>query len=222
MNRRARNRLIIVTLIIVVIIIVILAVAGSGGSAKTVSVAQAQDSQYVGKRIQVSGTVVDDSYVTGDDGITFSVSDTDDPSKTIDVVYSGAVPSTFGNGITAISTGVMGEDGTLQATELLTKCPSKYESAEGSLTVANLNASGDSIVGQDVKVAGDIVSGTLVPAGQAEDRFTLTSDGESIPVVYNGALPDGVEDGSSVIVSGSLSSDGSFVATDVALTDIGS
>jgi len=220
MNGKMKKRLIIVTLLIVAIAVVVLAIVGSGSSAKALSVSDALAGQYTGKRIQVTGLVVDDSYSTTTDGLVFDVADEDDPSQTMHVVYSGAVPSTFGNGVVAISTGTLGEDGTLEAGELLTKCPSKYQSAEGALTVANLLDYGDTIVGQETRVAGYIKEGTLVPAGQ-DERFTLYSEDAEIGVVFDDALPDSVKEGSSVVVTGALQSDGRFHATEVAEQAIG-
>jgi len=38
-----------------------------------------------------------------------------------------------------------------------------------------------------------------------------------MPVVFEGALSDGIADGSAVVLTGSLGADGKFAATDVAL-----
>ena len=46
----------------------------------------------------------------------------------------------------------------------------------------------------------------------------MNSQGSSLNVSYKDALPEGMEDGSAVVVSGALDADGeTFVATDVAL-----
>ena len=46
------------------------------------------------------------------------------------VVYTGVVPSSFGNKTEAIVTGTLSKDGVFEATDMLTKCPSKYKSAK--------------------------------------------------------------------------------------------
>ena len=45
------------------------------------------------------------------------------------MIYQGAASSTFGDDVTAICTGRVGDDGVLRCSELVTKCPSKYEGA---------------------------------------------------------------------------------------------
>jgi cytochrome c-type biogenesis protein CcmE len=217
MNKNSKRRLIIVTFVIVAVFAVIFAVVGGGSAAKTVDVAQALSGTYTDKRVQVTGTVVDDSYTMVDGTLTFSVYDpSGDTSADLVVTYSGATPATFGNGIVAICTGTLDADGSLEATSLVTKCPSKYESAEGALTVATLLADRETMVGTATTVAGYVEEGTLVAAGQG-DRFTLTSQGSDVVVRFDGALSDGIADGTAVVVSGALTSDGAFVATSVAL-----
>ncbi|NTU90024.1 MAG: cytochrome c maturation protein CcmE [Actinobacteria bacterium] len=220
MNKKAKNRLVIVTLLIVIIAVVVLAVVGSGGAAKTLTVSDALGGEYVGERVQVSGTVAEDSYVSSGNGITFDVFDPEGDAKAIlHVIYEGAVPATFGDGVTAICTGTVQEDGTLLASEMITKCPSKYESAEGALTVSNLYEYGDSMIAVETKLAGYIKAGTLVAAGEG-DRFVLYSQEDEISVTFDGALPTGLGDESSVVLTGALSEDGKFVATAVALEEL--
>ena len=219
MDKRTKRRLIVVTLIIVIVAIVILAVLGSGSASTTVSVSQAASGDYNGKRVQVSGTVVEDSYENTSDGMSFAIFDPDDATQQIHVDYTGAVPSSFGSGVTAICTGTMGDDGTLAATELLTKCPSKYESAEGALTVEMIQENADIYTGQDVKLAGYIKEGTLVPAGDAASesgRFILYSQSAEIAVDFDGAIPDGIGEGSSVVLGGHLEENGHFAADSIA------
>ncbi len=84
--------------------------------------------------------------------------------------YDGAASSTFGNGVTAICTGkiVEGEGGLeLVCSELVTKCPSKYESATDALSVTNLLDYGDSIINTTVKLKGTVKAGTLTSAPAA-------------------------------------------------------
>ena len=106
----------------------------------------------------------------------------------------------------------------LECSELVTKCPSKYENADSALTVEQLLGYGESVYGNVVKVAGSVGAGSLKAAGQG-DRFILVDaeTGDSMPVVFEGALSDGIADGSAVVLTGSLGADGKFAATDVAL-----
>ena len=222
MNTKTKRRLVVVTGVIVVVLAIVLAVVGSGGAAKTVSVADALSGSYDSDRIQVSGNVVDNSFATEDNVLTFDIYDPEgDASQTLRVRYEGAASSTFGNGVTAICTGKLSTSNGVElvASELVTKCPSKYESATGALTVARLTEYGESIVDTTVKLAGTVVEGTLTAAGTGEPRFMVADAGDAsvrVPVEFDGALPETIVDGTSVVITGSLSDAGSFVATDVA------
>lgn len=222
MNTKTKRRLVVVTGVIVVVLAIVLAVVGSGGAAKTVSVADALSGSYDSDRIQVSGNVVDNSFATEDNVLTFDIYDPEgDASQTLRVRYEGAASSTFGNGVTAICTGKLSTSNGVElvASELVTKCPSKYESATDALTVARLTEYGESIVDTTVKLAGTVVEGTLTAAGTGEPRFMVADAGDAsvrVPVEFDGALPETIVDGTSVVITGSLSDAGSFVATDVA------
>lgn len=216
MNTQAKKRLTLVGLIVVVVALVLFVVLGSGGTAKALSVEQAASGEYEGKKVQVSGTVVDGSYTTQGTSAVFAVADEDNAAATLNVTYDGALPATFGNGVTAICTGTVTGD-TLVCTEMLTKCPSKYESAEGALTVETLLANPNAYIGTEVSLAGYVTEGSLAGI-DADVRFNVNSQDASIDVVYDGALPEGCEDGTAVVVTGTLSQDGSvFEATDVAI-----
>lgn len=210
--------MIAVTGIIVIVLVVVLTVVGGSSSAKAVTVAEAAGGAYVDQKIQVSGNVVDNSYETVDNVLTFAIYDPDgDPSQSIEVRFPGGVSATFGNGVTAICTGKIDQSGVLNASELVTKCPSKYENATEALTVFQLLGYGHDVEGKPVKVTGDVQAGTLKPAGEG-DRFVLVDPetGSALPVLFDGALSEEVQDDTVVVVTGSLQK-GKFEATDVAL-----
>ncbi len=217
MNQAAKKRLVVVGLVIVAVAIAMFAVLGSGAAAATLTVDQAVSGDYEGKKIKVSGPVVKDSYTTEGATCVFRIaSDQEGSTSELEVTYGKGMPSSFGTGVTAICTGTM-ENGVLQCSELATKCPSKYESAEGSVTCAAIVAAPASYVGVEVKLAGYVTAGTIADA-TSDVRFVVNSQGSSLNVRYTDALPDGMEDGSAVVVSGALDEDGeTFVATDVAI-----
>ena len=220
MNTKMKRRLIVVTGIIVMVAIVVLAVVGGNSAAKTMSVAEARDFTDDAK-IQVTGNVVDNSFAIDGDVLTFRIYDADaDPAQStqLDVRYDGGVSATFGNDVTAICTGKKDVGGVLVCSELVTKCPSKYENAEGSLSIEDLLGYGDSVVDKPVKVSGVVKAGSLAGV-DAPERFVLTSADASpeLRVIYDGALSDDTSEGSSVVLTGSLGSDGAFTATVVAL-----
>lgn len=222
MNKRARNRLIGITAIILIAIAAIFATVGMrGGSAYNMTVKEATASEkYVGKRVKVSGTVVTGSWDKKSNPMTFKIRDekaTSDDGKQVTVVYSGAVPSTFGDGVTAIVTGELDSSYTITADEMITKCPSKYESATGAYTVTQLKEKADQMKNIPVKVAGVIKKGSINPPGGAV-RFTIvTAEGatDELNVAFDGGLPEGVEEGVKVVLTGELNDAGAFEATNV-------
>lgn len=219
MNAKMKKRMIAVSGVIVIVLILVLAFVGGNTAATTMSIAEAAENPQAGQKVQVSGNVVQDSFSTSNDVFTFKIYDPEgDPATQLEVRYDGAASSTFGNDVTAICTGKINDAGVLECSELVTKCPSKYENADSALTVEQLLGYGESVYGNVVKVAGSVGAGSLKAAGQG-DRFILVDaeTGDSMPVVFEGALSDGIADGSAVVLTGSLGADGKFAATDVAL-----
>lgn len=219
MNAKMKKRMIAVSGVIVIVLILVLAFVGGNTAATTMSIAEAAENPQAGQKVQVSGNVVQDSFSTSNDVLTFKIYDPEgDPATQLEVRYDGAASSTFGNDVTAICTGKINDAGVLECSELVTKCPSKYENADSALTVEQLLGYGESVCGNVVKVAGSVGAGSLKAAGQG-DRFILVDaeTGDSMPVVFEGALSDGIADGSAVVLTGSLGADGKFAATDVAL-----
>ena len=219
MNAKMKKRMIAVSGVIIIVLILVLAFVGGNTAATTMSIAEAAENPQAGQKVQVSGNVVQDSFSTSNDVLTFKIYDPEcDPATQLEVRYDGAASSTFGNDVTAICTGKINDAGVLECSELVTKCPSKYENADSALTVEQLLGYGESVYGNVVKVAGSVGAGSLKAAGQG-DRFILVDaeTGEAMPVVFEGALSDEVSDGSAVVLTGSLGADGKFAATDVAL-----
>lgn len=130
MNAQMKKRLAAVSAVVVVVLVAVLVIVGGGTAAKTVTVAEAAEAPEVGQKVQVSGNVVAGSYATADDALTFSIYDPEGaPGTQLAVRYNGAASSTFGADVVAICTGRIDDDGVLQCSELVTKCPSKYEGA---------------------------------------------------------------------------------------------
>ena len=221
MNKRARNRLIGVTAIILVAAAAIMAAAAGGGGAYSRTVSDvAGNTEMAGERIKVSGEVVAGSWDRKANPMRFEIRDekAKPGAAIIKVEYSGGVPSTFGDGVVAVVTGDLSDDATLIVSDdMITKCPSKYESATTALTVAALRKAK---VGVPTKVTGVVVPGSIGDATGAV-RFKITDEGGSdeLSVGYVGALPAGMNDGMAVVIGGELGSDGIYTATDVALSD---
>ncbi len=217
MNKQMKRRLTAVTGIIVIVVVIVLAVVGGNSSATTVSVANAVATGHSDKKIQVTGNVVENSYTVEGDTLTFSIYDpAADPNVQLRVEFDGGVSSTFGNDVTAICTGRVDGNGVLQCSTLVTKCPSKYENATDAIGVDQLLGYGAEIVNKPVKIVGTVKASSIGGVDQAV-RFVLEdSDSKTeLPIAFAGALPENVTDGTSVVVTGSLTDAGTFDATDV-------
>ena len=215
-----KQRFIVVGGIVVIVIVAMLAFFSANTAVKVMTVAEAATADAVGQRVEVTGNVVNNSFDINGDILTFRIADPDDPGHDLSVSYDQGVAATFGNGVTAICTGTIQDDGVLKCSELVTKCPSKYETATDALTVERLSGYGDQILDKTVKVKGVLQPGSLKDA-TADARFAIADADDTVgavlPVKYQGALSDEVVEGAVVVLLGSLNADGAFNATEVAL-----
>lgn len=229
MNAQMKKRMAIVGGVIVIVVILLLAFLGGNNAATVATVAEVSSGAYQDKKVQVTGVVVDNSYSVDSNGVlTFDIAAEDDAGQatTLHVTYDQGASSTFGNGVTAICTGRMGDDGTLTCTELVTKCPSKYENSSEALTVSELlDYDFSKMEGKTVKVTGYVSS---LADATANVRFVLadetsdtaSADQPALSIAFTDALSDEVADGTKVVVTGSLTSkDGGFTAAEVALSE---
>lgn len=224
MNKRARNRLIGVTAIIIIAIVAIFSFMSSQNvAAYNMTVEDAvKDPENIGRRIKVSGVVVTGSWDKKSNPMTFKIQDegaASEDAPAITIVYTGGVPSTFGDGVTAIVTGELDDKQTITSGDMLTKCPSKYESATGAYEVSKLKAKADAMVGIPIKVAGVLKPGSITPPGGAVRFIILNAEGstDELNIAFDGAIADEIKDGSKLVITGQLDDTGAFVATDVAL-----
>lgn len=68
--------------------------------------------------------------------------------------------------------------------------------------------------GETFRIGGLVETGSLVRGQGAQITFTVTDGGASIPVVYEGVLPDLFGEGEGVVATGRLV-DGTFRATEI-------
>lgn len=81
------------------------------------------------------------------------------------------------------------------------------------LTVEELLSQGPSAGGQTVRIAGLVDRATVDWApGSSVLRFNLVEGQATLPVVYEGRVPDAFAQADSAVVEGELSADGVFVA----------
>ncbi|MCL5256198.1 MAG: cytochrome c maturation protein CcmE [Chloroflexi bacterium] len=93
-----------------------------------------------------------------------------------------------------------------------------YSSMQGStvyyLTVSELKAKSTAGAAEDVRVAGKAVDGTIKwdAATQTANFEVADQNGDKMPVIYKGIVPDTFKGGADVVVEGKLDSQGVFQA----------
>jgi cytochrome c-type biogenesis protein CcmE len=218
MNTRARNRLIGVTAIILILAAVVLVTVLPSGAAASSAVKDiATNSALVGQRVKVTGVVVAGSWDKKTNPMVFKIrAEGSTSGPEVQVIYDGSAPNTFGNDTVAILTGTVDKLGVVKANDMLTRCPSKYQTKSDAATIAALLASPPD---SPIRVTGFLKPGTLKDASAA-DRFTIAAaadgTGASVPVAFAGSMPAGTKDGVDLVVFGKLEN-GVLVATEVAL-----
>ena len=102
-----------------------------GGFAYYVTVKEFHEKGQPKGRFRVNGKVESGTIdrMPGGRQVKFSIKDKDG-AATLAVDFTGIVPDTFVDDADVVVEGKTREDGVFEATTLLAKCPSKYESAE--------------------------------------------------------------------------------------------
>ena len=83
-------------------------------------------------------------------------------------------------------------------------------------TIQELKDGASTLVDEEIRVTGQVVDGSL---NWEEDnltvRFTITDEGETLPVVYDGVAPDNLLEGREVVVNGTYERSGIFLANSI-------
>jgi len=95
----------------------------------TVSELRASPADLGGKTIRVGGHVQAGSIERDGFGGTLRFTMTDGAS-TLPVTYGGTVPDIFSDQVEVVAEGTIGPDGSMTASNLLTKCPSRFTTAD--------------------------------------------------------------------------------------------
>lgn len=87
------------------------------------------------------------------------------------------------------------------------------ESKAYYITVDEFNAMGGSLHGKTLKVAGDVVDGSI-DRSKTPMEFEISSNGKPLRVCYVGrdVIPDTFRDGAKAVVEGSVAQNGTFQA----------
>lgn len=81
-------------------------------------------------------------------------------------------------------------------------------------TVGELRASGKGQDGERVRVGGGVEPGSIQERALSDElRFTITDGTSTLPVVYDGVVPDIFQEDVQVVAEGSIGPDGTFVAS---------
>jgi len=223
MNKRARNRLIGITAIILLLLVALFFTVMNKSAATNLTVKEFATQKVDGKRVQVSGTVVNGSWDKQTNPMNFKIRDDADTAgtgPTINIQYMGSVPDTFGDGVQAIITGAyVAQGGYIKSTQMTTKCPSKYASETDAYTVEALLQHASAMTSIPIKVSGVVKPGSLGAPG-ADPRFVLLNAAGAtteLPVQFSGGLSDTIKENTKVVLTGSLDAQGAFVATAVSL-----
>ncbi|MDX9758492.1 MAG: cytochrome c maturation protein CcmE [Bacteroidota bacterium] len=109
------------------IVVVFLIVGGLSFLNSSVEYATLRKAEESGKKVQVTGKWVQEmstNYDTKNNVFTFYMRD--DENRVARVEFTGAKPNNFDIATSVVAKGRY-EDGVFKASEVLTKCPSKYE-----------------------------------------------------------------------------------------------
>lgn len=117
--------------LVVIVAVGVAAVSTIGGSVLYYKTPTEVVQQQPVEAVRLSGKLVLDSPVTHDDGsIQFDVTD---GKHTVHVIYRGgattALTSAARPGASMVAEGTLQADGTFESTNLLAKCPSKFQAA---------------------------------------------------------------------------------------------
>lgn len=141
----------LVTGAVLVVAIGYLVVAATGSSAVyyvSVSELQGGPPTASGRPVRLGGEVAPGSVRREGRDLQFSIADGD---ATLPVRFRGIVPDIFQEGITVVVEGRLEPDGTFVASNLLAKCPSRFESGPPG--------SGARVPSSEFGVSGPLVSG---------------------------------------------------------------
>lgn len=74
---------------------------------------------------------------------------------------------------------------------------------------------GEAPEGHPFRIGGMVVDGSVERGDSLKVRFTLTDGGGTVPVEYEGILPDLFREGQGIVARGTLGADGLFTADEV-------
>ena len=82
-------------------------------------------------------------------------------------------------------------------------------------TPTDIAAGAVQLQGTRIRLGGLVEEGSVVRGEGTKVRFAITDTAETVPVTYDGVLPDLFREGQGVVTEGTLMPDGTFVADTV-------
>ncbi|MCL2680392.1 MAG: cytochrome c maturation protein CcmE [Coriobacteriia bacterium] len=220
MNSRARNRLIAISVVLAIVAASALIFFLYTGSALSITVDKLYDSpEYIGESVQIRGTVVAGSWDRQTNPMTFRIfDDSSDSNAEITIIYSGLTPANFGDGTEAIITGRVEANNVVVSGEMTTVCPSRYETNVDTLAVSELFDGDSDMTDIPVRVSARVVAGSITPPGSTIRLVVhdIADPSIEMSVRYSKGIPDTIDDGVPVILTGKLTANGVFDASDIA------
>ena len=134
---------IFVVFIAVIAAIGYLIVSGLEGTfvySRTISEVRRLGSEVAGQGLRIEGTVMPGSLKKSGTDLQCSFALADSLGETIEVRFDGMLPDTFKEGMPAVAEGKYNPGDYFEATNVLTKCPSKYEPAPAEEQAASSTA----------------------------------------------------------------------------------
>jgi cytochrome c-type biogenesis protein CcmE len=130
-NPNKQIKFVVATVVILALIAVLIVttIRSTGAYYLTVDEIVAQSSELIGKKVRMSGAVLQDSerWDAANLMLTFDLAGTD--GRRITVSFHGSRPSNFSRATEAIVEGELQPNGVFRADTLMLKCPSRYEEA---------------------------------------------------------------------------------------------
>lgn len=112
--------------VVVLVIAYLVFSSMQGATAPYLTVGEVKAAAQSQRLVRVSGAVVGDTIEWDAHNVVLKFNLSDDTGS-LPVMYKGLRPDMLLDGATATAEGKMGADGTFQASQILLKCPSKYE-----------------------------------------------------------------------------------------------
>ncbi len=123
-------------IVLAVAILIITSMSGAKTYYMTVGELKAQGAAAQGQKVRVAGIVIGDSIQWDERNLNLKF-DIQDDSGRVAVAYHGLRPDMLQDEAEAVVEGALNAQGTFEATNLMLKCPSKYEEAATKQATAN-------------------------------------------------------------------------------------